>query len=128
MEGGPGNQTCIGATVTVSYRHGVKRPPLKLEVPGSNPRGWFNSIWESRPLSLVGNGAGAVTHPIDREGSVFPRGTGHFLVKKGVHIASFRCLSDETLSCFCLLPTSASGIIEFRTVSVGPPETRRQGR
>ena len=47
---------------------------------------------------LVGNGAGAVTHPIDRAGSVFPRGTGRFLVKKGVHIASFRCLSDETLS------------------------------
>ena len=46
------------------------------------------SRWESRPLSLVGNGAGAGTHPIDREGSVFPWGTGRFLVKKGVHIAS----------------------------------------
>ena len=27
-----------------------------------------------------------------------PRGTGRFLVNMGVHIASFRCLSDETLS------------------------------
>ena len=60
----------------------AKRPPLKLEVPGSNPRGWFKrSRWESRPLSLVGNGAGAVTHPTDRAGTVFPRGTGRFLVK-----------------------------------------------
>ena len=61
--------------------------------------------WESRPLSLVGNGAGAVTHPIDRAGSVCPRGTGRFLVMKGVHIASFRCLSDETLSCFLFGPS-----------------------
>ena len=58
------------------------------------------SSWESRPLALVGNGVGAVTHPIDQAGTVFPRGTGRFLVKKGVHIASFRCLSDETLSFF----------------------------
>ena len=78
----------------------AKRPPLKLEVPDSDLRGWFRSRWESRPLSLVGNGAAAVTHPIDRAGSVFPRGTGRFLVTKGVHIASFRCLSDETLSSF----------------------------
>ena len=40
---------------------------------------------------------GAVTHPIDRKGAVFPRGTGRFLVKKGVNIASFRCLSEERL-------------------------------
>ena len=59
----------------------AKRPPLKLEVPGSNPRGWFKrSRWESRPLSLVGSGAGAVTHPTDWAGTVFPRGTGRFLV------------------------------------------------
>ena len=60
------------------------------------------SRWESRPLSLVGNGAGpgAVTHPIDRKGTVFPRGTGRFLVKKVVHIASFRSLSEETLTFF----------------------------
>ena len=54
------------------------------------------SRWESRPLTLVGYGVGAVTHPIDREGpgSVFPRETGHSSLK-GVHIASFRCLSEE---------------------------------
>ena len=40
------------------------------------------SRWESRPLSLVGNGAGAVTHPTDWAGSVFPRGTGRFLVQR----------------------------------------------
>ena len=57
------------------------------------------SRWESRPLLLVRNGAGAVALLIDRRGSVFPRGTGRFLVEKGVHIASFRCLSEETLSC-----------------------------
>ena len=67
--------------------------------PGFEPP-WLvqRSRWELRPLSLVGNGAGAVTHPIDREGSLFPRATGCFLVKKGVHIASFRCLSEEKLS------------------------------
>ena len=43
---------------------------------------------------------GAGTHPIDRKGSVFPRGTGRFLVIKGVHIASFRCLSEEITSFF----------------------------
>ena len=67
--------------------------------PGFEPP-WLvqRSRWESRPLSLVGNGAGAVTHPTDRAGTIFPRGTDRFLVKKGVHIASFCCLSDETLS------------------------------
>ena len=79
----------------------AERPPMKLDVPGSSPRGWFKRLrWESRPLSLVGNGAGAVTHPTDRAGRVFPRGTGRFLVEKGVHIACVRCLSDETLSLF----------------------------
>ena len=77
--------------------------------PGFEPP-WLvqRSRWESRPLSLVGNGAGAVTHPIDRAGTVFPRGTGRFLVKKGVHIASFRCLSDETLSLFFMPLASSS--------------------
>ena len=31
---------------------------------------------------------------------MFPRWTGRFLVQKGVHIASFCCLSEERLSCF----------------------------
>ena len=30
---------------------------------------------------------------------MFPRATDRFLVRKGVHITSFRCLSDERLSC-----------------------------
>ena len=90
----------------------AKRPPLKLEVPDSSPRGWFKrSRWESRPLSLVGNGAGAGTHPTDRAGSVFPRGSGRFLVKKGVHIASFRCRSEATLSVFFQPPPVPSAII-----------------
>ena len=72
------------------------------------------SRWESRPLALVGNGAGAGTHPIDRKGSVFPRGTGRSLVIKGVHIASFRCLSEEITSFFrrepsCPRPASLAG-------------------
>ena len=67
----------------------------------------------SRPFSLVGNGAGAGTHPIDRKGSVFPRGTGRFLVKKGVHIASFRCLSEEIIS-FCL--ETARGLEPIRLI------------
>ena len=76
-----------------------KASASKARGPGFEPP-WLVqwSRWESRPLSLVGNGAGAVTHPIDRAGSVFPRGTGRFLVKKGVRIASFRCLSEATLS------------------------------
>ena len=69
----------------------AKRPPLKLEAPGSNPRGWFNGRAGNRDpfFSLVGNGAGAVTHPIDREGTVFPRGTGRFLVIKGALMYPF---------------------------------------
>ena len=47
------------------------------------------SRWESRPLSMVGNGAGAVTHPIHRASTVFPRGTGRLLVKKGVLMHPF---------------------------------------
>ena len=47
------------------------------------------SRWESRPLSLVGNGAGAGTQPIDRKGAVFPRGTGRFLVIKGALMYPF---------------------------------------
>ena len=47
--------------------------------PGLEPP-WLiqRSRWESRPLSLVGNGAGTLTHPIDRKGSVLPRATGRF--------------------------------------------------
>ena len=58
--------------------------------PGFEPP-WLvqRSRWESRPLSLVGNGAGAGTHPIHRAGAVFPRGTGRFLVKKGVLMYPF---------------------------------------
>ena len=57
----------------------AKRPPLKLEVPGLNPRRWFSG----RAGNLdPGNGAGAVTHPIDRAGTVFPRGTGGSLLKR----------------------------------------------
>ena len=60
------------------------------KAPASEARGsgleppWLvqRSRWKSRPLSLVGNGAGAVTHPTDRKGSVFPRGTGRFLIKR----------------------------------------------
>ena len=80
---------------------GRKASASKARGPGFEPP-WLvqRSRCESRlrVLTLVGNGAGAVTHLIDRAGSVFPRGTGRFLVKKDVHIASFRCLSDETLS------------------------------
>ena len=67
--------------------------------PGFGPP-WLGqrSRWESRPLALVGNNVGAVTLLIDRKGSVFPRWTGRFLVKIDVHIASFRCLSEERLS------------------------------
>ena len=76
----------------------AKRPPLKLEVPGSSPRGWFNGRagnrdpfrWletarELSPIRLIGGA------------QYFGRGTGRFFVQKGVHIASLRCLSDETL-------------------------------
>ena len=78
-----------------------KAPASEARGPGFEPP-WLaqRSRWESRPLTLVGNGVGAVTHPIDWAGTVFPRGTGRFIVKKGVHIASFRYLSDETLSFF----------------------------
>ena len=43
---------------------------------------------------------GAVTHPIDRAGIAFLRGTGRFFLEKGVHIVSFRCFSEETLTYF----------------------------
>ena len=73
------------------------------------------SRWESRPLSLAGNGAGAVNY---RKGSVLPLGTGCFLVnlKKGVRIASFpsRCLSDETLSFFFVLPPMTPCLLTCR--------------
>ena len=71
-----------------------KAPASEARGPGFEPP-WLvqRSRWESRPLSLVGNGAGAVTLLIDRAGTVFPRGTGRFLVKTGVDIACFRCLS-----------------------------------
>ena len=67
------------------------------KAPASEARGpgfehlWLvqRSRWESRPLSLAGNGAGAVTLLIDRKGSVFPRGTGRFLVIKGVLMHPF---------------------------------------
>ena len=55
---------------------------------------------ESRPLSLVGNGAGAVTYPIDRKGSVFPRGTGRVLVKKDFLMHPFAVSSKKHSVCF----------------------------
>ena len=84
----------------------AKLPPLKLEVPGSSPRGWFNGRARNRdPFRWLETARGLYTHPIDQAGTVFPRGTGRFLVKKGVHIAPFRCLSDERPSCFSIVGT-----------------------
>ena len=78
-----------------------KAPPLKLEVPGSNPRGWFIGRAGNRdPFRWLETARGLYTHPIDWKGSVFPRRTGRFFVIKGVLSASFRCLSDETTSFF----------------------------
>ena len=69
----------------------AKRPPQKQEVPGSNPRGSTGRAGNRDPFRWLdfGNGAGAGTHPIDREGAVFPRGTGRFLVIKGVLMHPF---------------------------------------
>ena len=71
-----------------------KAPASAARGPGFEPP-WLvqRSRGESRLLSLVGNGAGAVTLMIDRAGSVFPRGTGRFLVTKGVHMM-FKTLVD----------------------------------
>ena len=62
--------------------------------PGFDPP-WLvqRSRWESQPLALVGHGAGAVTHATDRAGTVFPRGTGRFLVKKSVLMYPFAVLA-----------------------------------
>ena len=56
----------------------AKRPPLKQEVPDSNPHGWFNGRAGNRdPLRWLETAWGLyTTHPIDRKGSVFPRRTG----------------------------------------------------
>ena len=69
--------------------------------PGFEPP-WLvqRSRWESRSLSLVGNGAGAVTYPIDRKGSVFPRGTGRVLVKKDFLMHPFAVSSKKHSVCF----------------------------
>ena len=77
----------------------AKRPPLKLEVTpstkqntpgGSNPRGWFNGRAGNRdPFRWLETARGLYTDPIDRKGAVFPRGTGRFLVIKGVLMYPF---------------------------------------
>ena len=82
----------------------AKRPPLKLEVPGSNPRGWFNGRAGNRdpfrwletarglePIRLIGR---AQCSPGDWP---LPR-------YKGCPNVSFRCLSDKiTVFVFQLL-------------------------
>ena len=78
----------------------AKRPPLKLEFPGSSPRDWFNGRVGNRdPFRWLETAWRLYSRPIDGKGSVFPRVIARFLVKKGVHIASFRCLSEEITSC-----------------------------
>ena len=80
----------------------AKRPPLKLEAPGSNPRGWFNGRAGNRdPFRWLETVRGLSPIRLIGRAQCFPGGlAAGFLVKKGVHIASFRCLSDETLSFF----------------------------
>ena len=48
----------------VQVEQWAKHPPLKQDVPGSNPRDWFNSRAGNCEPLLDGNGVGAV-YPSD---------------------------------------------------------------
>ena len=76
----------------------AKRPPLKLEVPGSNPRGSFNGRTGNRDL-IRGLETARGLSPIRLVGwaQCFPGGLAVSSLK-GCPNASFRCLSEETLS------------------------------
>ena len=56
--------------------------------------------WESRPFSLVKNGAGAVTLLIDREGTVFPGAIGRFFDKRVSISHPFAVSAKKDSVCF----------------------------
>ena len=92
--------------ITTGRRRGTvgKASASEARGPGFEPP-WLvqrSRRWESRPLSLIGNGVGAVTHPIDREGSVLPWGTGAVFSLKRVsksHPFAVSAKEDSVVLC-----------------------------
>ena len=77
----------------------AERPTLKLEVPGSNPPGWFHGRAGNRdPFHWLETARGLSPIRWIGRAQYFPGGLAASSLKKGVYIASFRCLGDETLS------------------------------
>ena len=82
----------------------AKRPPLKLEVPVSKPRGWFNGRAGIRdPFRWLETARGL--SPIRLIGRASP-GDWPFPRYKGCPNASFRCLSEEITSFFYRIITT----------------------
>ena len=76
----------------------AKRPPLKLEVPGSNPHGWFNGRAGNRdPFRWLETARGLSHIRLIGSAQCVP---GRLAVprKNGCPNAPLRCLSEETLS------------------------------
>ena len=77
-----------------------KRPSLKQKVPGSNPNGWVNGRDGNRdPFRWLETAQGLSPIRLIGRAQYFPGGLAVSSLK-GVHIASFLCLSKETLSFF----------------------------
>ena len=77
----------------------AKRPPLKLEVPGSNPRGWFNGRAENRdPFRWLETARGLSPIRLIGRAQCFPGRLAQAVPRlKGCPNATFRCLSEEKL-------------------------------
>ena len=88
------------ATPGVHVAQWAKRPPLKLEVPGSNPRGFFNGRAGNRdPFRWLETARGLEPIRLIERAQCFP-GDWPFPRYKGCPNASFRCLSDEITRVF----------------------------
>ena len=61
----------------------AKRPPLKLEVPGLNPRGWFNGrAWNHDPFRWLETAPGLSPIRLIGRAQYFPEGLEASLLKR----------------------------------------------
>ena len=93
----------------------AKRPPLKLEVPGSNPRGWFNGRAGNRdPCRWLETARGLSPIRLIGRAQYFPGGLAASSLNKDVRKHTFAVSAVKHSLCFVQPRTICPGFGFFR--------------